>query len=146
MIKKCTNLYKNIYPVLDLKSTTGICFIGEVDHFKKLFGYLTVYQTAKKLKVKIDIDIMKIFELDNDPRFFVNGEFSKRKWNQMSLPFQMRATALIYYLAGYRRFSYPGYNRLHPNSELEELRYIPLWIKIKDFLAKNSTLLILDYE
>lgn len=143
MIKYCYELHKNIYPIDDTPKKE-ICFMGEVKKFKSLFKYQTVKQISRHFKIKPDIEILKVFNLENDPRFFENGEFTNRRWNGMSLHFQMRATAALFYLTGVRTFSFPLYNRLDTKHKLNILHTIAFWVKLKQFISKNGVLLLSD--
>lgn len=139
MIEICSYLHKGIYPLIE-KTHDSICLMGEIRDYKKLFSCETVKETAMRLKVVPDERVMEIFGLNDDPRFYEKGDFTSRKWTQMSFPFQMRATALMAWLSGVRTFSFPASVPGFPSASTSGFHYIALWVRIKQFLDREGTL------
>jgi hypothetical protein len=145
MIKICNQLYKGIYPIDNTKKSK-ICFLGDIRKFKRFFGYLTINESVKKYRIKHDNKVIKYFTLYNDPRFYEENEYTERRWNQLSLPFQIRATGAFFFMAGFRIFSLPLYNRIHKNLKLSELFGIDNSRLLIKYFDKNATILLVEEQ
>jgi hypothetical protein len=123
MIKHCSELKNNIYPI-ESNNTNEICFLGDISPYKNFFGFKTFKQTANQLDGKINHEALEKLTLIDDTRLFENEYYSNRKWNHTSLPTRMKITAYFAILKGIKVFSYPYRNFLYPKHLLKDIWHV----------------------